>query len=206
MAVSGANLHNVFMLLTLEPQLARNPYLVLHVRRNHLVSDTLRELTSYSDVDLKKPLKVRWNHLQVTDLLEGSPSAFLTMLVSSFTQVIFDGEEAVDAGGVTKEFFLLLLKELMDPIYGMFTFHNESNLLWFSDKVSCRVIWLIIHFNITVLLTNGEPGMMPLEFCARLKTASLGSSEGLHNTNRCHGSAVRLQSVQSQCLCVRVDQ
>lgn len=58
MAVSGANLHNVFMLLTLEPQLARNPYLVLHVRRNHLVSDTLRELTSYSDVDLKKPLKV----------------------------------------------------------------------------------------------------------------------------------------------------
>lgn len=59
MAVSGANLHNVFMLLTLEPQLARNPYLVLHVRRNHLVSDTLRELTSYSDVDLKKPLKVR---------------------------------------------------------------------------------------------------------------------------------------------------
>lgn len=70
MAVSGANLHNVFMLLTLEPQLARNPYLVLHVRRNHLVSDTLRELTSYSDVDLKKPLKVRetWKHL----LLEGT--------------------------------------------------------------------------------------------------------------------------------------
>ena len=59
MAVSGANLHNVFMLLTLEPHLARNPYLVLHVRRDHLVSDTLRELTMYSDVDLKKPLKVR---------------------------------------------------------------------------------------------------------------------------------------------------
>lgn len=55
--------------------------------------------------------------------------------MSFFTQVIFDGEEAVDAGGVTKEFFLLLLKELMDPVYGMFTFHNESNLLWFSDKV-----------------------------------------------------------------------
>lgn len=137
MAVSGANLHNVFMLLTLEPQLARNPYLVLHVRRSHLVSDTLRELTSYSDVDLKKPLKVReaWNHLQVTDLLEGNLRSFSYLLVSFFTQVIFDGEEAVDAGGVTKEFFLLLLKELMDPVYGMFTFHNDSNLLWFSDKV-----------------------------------------------------------------------
>lgn len=53
-------------------------------------------------------------------------------------QVIFDGEEAVDAGGVTKEFFLLLLKELMDPVYGMFTHYPESNLLWFSDKVSQR--------------------------------------------------------------------
>uniref|UniRef100_A0A671W740 HECT and RLD domain containing E3 ubiquitin protein ligase 3 n=1 Tax=Sparus aurata TaxID=8175 RepID=A0A671W740_SPAAU len=112
MAVSGANLHNVFMLLTLEPHLARNPYLVLHVRRNHLVSDTLRELTMYSDVDLKKPLKV-----------------------------IFDGEEAVDAGGVTKEFFLLLLKELMDPVYGMFTHYKESNLLWFSDKCFVEQNW-----------------------------------------------------------------
>lgn len=61
--------------------------------------------------------------------------SFPYLLVSVFAQVIFDGEEAVDAGGVTKEFFLLLLKELMDPDYGMFTFHNESNLLWFSDKV-----------------------------------------------------------------------
>uniref|UniRef100_A0A8C9XJ66 HECT and RLD domain containing E3 ubiquitin protein ligase 3 n=1 Tax=Sander lucioperca TaxID=283035 RepID=A0A8C9XJ66_SANLU len=112
MAVSGANLHNVFMLLTLEPHLARNPYLVLHVRRDHLVSDTLRELTMYSDVDLKKPLKV-----------------------------IFDGEEAVDAGGVTKEFFLLLLKELMDPVYGMFTYYKESNLLWFSDKCFVEQNW-----------------------------------------------------------------
>lgn len=50
--------------------------------------------------------------------------------------MIFDGEEAVDAGGVTKEFFLLLLKELMDPVYGMFTHYKESNLLWFSDIVS----------------------------------------------------------------------
>ncbi|XP_035275296.1 probable E3 ubiquitin-protein ligase HERC3 isoform X2 [Anguilla anguilla] len=112
MAVSGANLHNVFMLLTLEPLLARNPFLVLHVRRDHLVSDALRELTIYSDIDLKKPLKV-----------------------------IFDGEEAVDAGGVTKEFFLLLLKELMDPVYGMFTQNTDSNLLWFSDKCFVEHNW-----------------------------------------------------------------
>lgn len=57
-AVNGANLQNVFMLLTLEPLLARSPFLVLHVRRNHLVGDALRELSIHSDIDLKKPLKV----------------------------------------------------------------------------------------------------------------------------------------------------
>ncbi|KAG8593238.1 hypothetical protein GDO81_000769 [Engystomops pustulosus] len=103
-AINGANLQNVFMLLSLEPMLAKNPYLVLHVRRTSLVADALRELSIHSDIDLKKPLKV-----------------------------IFDGEEAVDDGGVTKEFFLLLLKELLNPIYGMFTVYPDSNLLWFSD-------------------------------------------------------------------------
>lgn len=78
MAVSGANLHNVFMLLTLEPHLARNPYLVLHVRRNHLVSDTLRELTMYSDVDLKKPLKV----CKLICLLNFSPMKILIFFPS----------------------------------------------------------------------------------------------------------------------------
>lgn len=70
MAVSGANLHNVLMLLTLEPHLARNPYLVLHVRRNRLVNDTLRELTMYSDVDLKKPLKVSKNNCNFLILIK----------------------------------------------------------------------------------------------------------------------------------------
>lgn len=111
-AVNGANLQNVFMLLTLEPLLARSPFLVLHVRRNHLVGDALRELSIHSDIDLKKPLKV-----------------------------IFDGEEGVDAGGVTKEFFLLLLKELLNPIYGMFTYYQDSNLLWFSDTCFVEHNW-----------------------------------------------------------------
>lgn len=111
-AVNGANLQNVFMLLTLEPLLARSPFLVLHVRRNNLVGDALRELSIHSDIDLKKPLKV-----------------------------IFDGEEAVDAGGVTKEFFLLLLKELLNPIYGMFTYYEDSNLLWFSDTCFVEHNW-----------------------------------------------------------------
>lgn len=45
----------------------------------------------------------------------------------------FIGEEAEDAGGVKKEFFLLLLKEIFDPVYGMFKQSEETNTLWFSN-------------------------------------------------------------------------
>lgn len=62
-AINGANLQNVFMLLTLEPLLARSPFLVLHVRRSNLVGDALRELSIHSDIDLKKPLKVSFPHI-----------------------------------------------------------------------------------------------------------------------------------------------
>nr|XP_036876001.1 probable E3 ubiquitin-protein ligase HERC3 isoform X4 [Manis javanica]XP_036876002.1 probable E3 ubiquitin-protein ligase HERC3 isoform X4 [Manis javanica] len=152
-AVNGASLQNVFMLLTLEPLLARSPFLVLHVRRNNLVGDALRELSIHSDTDLKKPLKV-----------------------------IFDGEEAVDAGGVTKEFFLLLLKELLNPIYGMFTYYQDSNLLWFSDTCFVEHNWfhligitcglaiynstvVDIHFPLALYkkLLNVKPGLEDLQ-------------------------------------------
>uniref|UniRef100_A0A4W3I651 HECT and RLD domain containing E3 ubiquitin protein ligase 3 n=1 Tax=Callorhinchus milii TaxID=7868 RepID=A0A4W3I651_CALMI len=111
-AVNRTGVENIFMLLTLGPFLTSSPFLVLHVQRDNLVSDALRELSIHSDVDLKKPLKV-----------------------------VFLGEEAVDDGGVTKEFFLLLLKELLDPKYGMFTQYEQSRLIWFSEKTFVEQNW-----------------------------------------------------------------
>ncbi|BFZ17846.1 hypothetical protein BsWGS_20885 [Bradybaena similaris] len=49
-------------------------------------------------------------------------------------QVVFQGEEAVDEGGVRKEFFMLLLREVMDQKYGMFRTHDISNLQWFNPS------------------------------------------------------------------------
>lgn len=49
-------------------------------------------------------------------------------------KVEFVGEEAEDAGGVKKEFFLLLLKEIFDPVYGMFKQSEETNMIWFSNN------------------------------------------------------------------------
>jgi len=79
-------------------------FIVLNVTRENLVQDSLRELQRYTQSDLKKPLKIK-----------------------------FQGEEAEDAGGVRKEFFMLLLKDLLDPKYGMFKEFEESRLLWFAD-------------------------------------------------------------------------
>lgn len=79
-------------------------YIVLNVTRENIVDDTIRELATYQASDLKKPLKVK-----------------------------FYNEEAEDAGGVRKEFFMLLLKEILDPKYGMFKYYEDSRFIWFSE-------------------------------------------------------------------------
>ncbi|XKL68820.1 hypothetical protein PGB90_006589 [Kerria lacca] len=69
---------------------AISQYLDIHVSRNSIVEDTIRELSEHPTSDLKKPLRVH-----------------------------FLGEEAEDAGGVRKEFFMLVLKDILDPKYGI---------------------------------------------------------------------------------------
>ncbi|GFR03913.1 probable E3 ubiquitin-protein ligase HECTD2 [Trichonephila clavata] len=63
-------------------------FLNLNVRRSHLVSDSLNEIARKQS-DLKKKLKVT-----------------------------FVGEPGLDMGGLTKEWFLLLIKQIFDPDYG----------------------------------------------------------------------------------------
>lgn len=67
-------------------------YFNLAVRRAHIIEDTLNILnTQTQNSSFKKKLKVK-----------------------------FIGEPGVDEGGVRKEFFLILIKQLFDPQYGMF--------------------------------------------------------------------------------------
>lgn len=51
----------------------------------------------------------------------------------------------MDAGGVRKEFFLLIMKELLDPKYGMFRYYEESRLIWFSNKVNIFLALFRLH-------------------------------------------------------------
>jgi len=85
-----------------------NPFLQISVSRENIVHDTIAQLEfiSYeSQANFKKPLRIS-----------------------------FRGEEAEDEGGVTKEFFLLLMKEILNPDYGMFKEYDETNTIWFNPS------------------------------------------------------------------------
>jgi hypothetical protein len=77
----------------------RAGYLILEVRRSNLVPDTMRGLANKSSGDYKKPLKVH-----------------------------FVGEKGIDAGGLRKEFFQLIIQELFDARYGMFLVNEETSV------------------------------------------------------------------------------
>ena len=81
------------------------PYFVLAIDRKHLLPQTLQAVAKASTGELRKGLKV-----------------------------VFKGEDGVDAGGVTKEFFQLLCEQLFDVNTGMWTNsfgnHNET---WFNS-------------------------------------------------------------------------
>lgn len=101
--------------------MAIEPFIMIRVRREFIVEDTLREIQQFAIGDLKRPLRV-----------------------------MFDGEEAEDAGGVRKEFFLLLLRDLLDPKYGMFTEYEETRAIWFAemtfeDNIMFMLIGVSIH-------------------------------------------------------------
>lgn len=79
------------------------PFLILQVRRSDLVADTLHQIQGRNSDDFKKPLKVK-----------------------------FIGEDGIDEGGIQKEFFQLLVKQLFNPAYGMFIVDDETHTYWFN--------------------------------------------------------------------------
>lgn len=105
-------------------------FLHLNVDRENLLQDTLAQIQLLTPDDLKKPMRVQFN-----------------------------GEDGEDAGGVKKEFFLLLLKDLLNPKYGMFKEYDESRTIWFhpnsfEDNVMFFLIGVICGlaiYNFTII-------------------------------------------------------
>ncbi|XP_013882444.1 ubiquitin-protein ligase E3A, partial [Austrofundulus limnaeus] len=85
-----------------------NPYLRLKVRRDHIIDDALVRLEMIAmenPADLKKQLYVE-----------------------------FEGEQGVDEGGVSKEFFQLVVEEIFNPDIGMFTYDERTRMFWFNSS------------------------------------------------------------------------
>lgn len=92
------------MIHSLETHLrsATCPYLLLEVGREHIVDDTIRQI-SRKWGDLKKPLKVKF---------------------------VGSGEEGMDQGGVQKEFFAEVMERMMGDEWGMFVGDEETRVIW----------------------------------------------------------------------------
>lgn len=46
--------------------------------------------------------------------------------------VEFENEQGIDEGGVSKEFFQLVVEEIFNPDYAMFTHQEDSQTVWFN--------------------------------------------------------------------------
>jgi len=44
----------------------------------------------------------------------------------------FAGEPGIDEGGVRKEYFALVIQELLSPAYGMFKYNEDVQLYYFN--------------------------------------------------------------------------
>ncbi len=87
---------------------AINQYLVLKVRRDCLVEDSLSgvsEVVGQGQEEIKKGLKIE-----------------------------FKGEEGLDSGGLRKEWFLLLVREVFDQEHGLFVYDEESHYCYFNPN------------------------------------------------------------------------
>ena len=70
-------------------------HLILNVRRDCLVDDSLKA---------------------VSEVIGGNPED-----IKKGLRIIFRGEEGIDAGGLRKEWFLLLVREVFNPDHGVFS-------------------------------------------------------------------------------------
>ena len=98
-----------FFFLNSQDRVLREVCLNISVRRSHLIEDTINAVESFSEKELSRKL-----------------------------MVTFKGEEGIDAGGVSREFFTLLTDEIFSPKYGMFV-QTKDNYYWFN-KVDLGII------------------------------------------------------------------
>lgn len=105
----------------------------LAVRRDNLIQDAIMQLNSVPSTEMMKRLRV-----------------------------IFQGEQGVDVGGVSREFFYLVCNEVFHVKYGMFQ-QTPSGTYWFAPFLSCEPITYQLIGSIVALAIYNSI-LLPIRF------------------------------------------
>jgi hypothetical protein len=82
---------------------------LLEIGRSRVLDDSLEQIVKKNLVEGRDPLKCP-------------------------LRTWFTGEPGIDEGGVRKEYFSLISKELFNPQYGMFKHNEDVQLYWFNGQ------------------------------------------------------------------------
>jgi hypothetical protein len=82
---------------------------MLEVSRDRILEESLKKIVQVQRIDGKDPLKLP-------------------------LKIQFEKEPGIDIGGVRKEYFSLIMRELFNPAFGMFKFNEDVQLYWFNGS------------------------------------------------------------------------
>ena len=92
-------------------------------------------------------------------------------------------EEGLDEGGVTKEFFQLLVKQLFNADYGMFAYKEESHTYWFNmASPACDLEFQLVGILLGLAIYNGV--ILDIRFPKFLYKKAQGPQGGLRTSRR----------------------
>eukprot|EP01114_Cavostelium_apophysatum_P016184 TRINITY_DN4550_c2_g1_i1.p1 TRINITY_DN4550_c2_g1~~TRINITY_DN4550_c2_g1_i1.p1 ORF type:complete len:715 (-),score=172.56 TRINITY_DN4550_c2_g1_i1:46-2190(-) len=131
------------------------PALVMKIRREYLIEDSLSEISRHPPEDLKKELRVH-----------------------------FVGEEAIDEGGVQKEWFQLIVREIFDPKYGMFIDDPDTRTYWFNHLSSDFLEYQLIGNLLGLAIYNGV--ILDIHFPQIVYKKLLGLKPNLEDLKQTH--------------------
>ncbi|GEQ68214.1 hypothetical protein JCM33374_g1881 [Metschnikowia sp. JCM 33374] len=145
---------------SLDKRIALDVYFKVRVRRDHIVQDSLMCI-ELNQSNLKKSLRVQ-----------------------------FVNEPGVDAGGLKKEWFLLLTRALFSSRTGMLHNVEQSNLLWFN-VIPVRNLEIYYLFGAVLGLAIYNSTILDLNFPLGLYKTLLGLPIGLADYKDLYPEAAR---------------
>lgn len=120
-------------------------YLTIHVRRNNILKDSFDQLWHREERELLKPFKIVMGEKE--------------------------GEQGQDQGGVTQEYFRVVMGQAMNPHWGGFTIDPRTKMIWFLPSSPLQ-LWQfeLIGLIFGLALYNGcsLSVTMPLAFYRKL--------------------------------------